>query len=301
MYSHIDSFVNYLQVEKNASAHTFKNYQNDLWQGLEFFARLLNKEETNLQPFDIDHAAARAYLAGLRSQGLARATINRKLAAWRSFFRFLSREGVVPDNPWTRVSHLRLQKRLPSFLFEDDCRLLVEAPRELSALAWRDRALLETFYAAGVRVSELVGLNLDDVDLAARFLRVLGKGKKERMVPFGVPAKDALQNYLSKGRPVLAGRGNPGPALFLNCFGSRLSARGVYKIVAKYIQRSGLERRVSPHTLRHSFATHLLDRGADIRSVQELLGHARLSTTQVYTHVTTERLKQVYRKSHPRA
>lgn len=301
MYSYIDNFINYLQVEKNASAHTLESYQNDLFQGLEFFAALLKKEETGLQPGDIDYAAARAYLAGLSSRGLARTTINRKLAAWRSFFRYLSREGAAPENPWARTNHLRLKKRLPAFLFEDDCRLLVEAPAGLSALAFRDRALLETLYAAGVRVGELVRLDLGDLDLPGRLVRLLGKGKKERIVPIGVPARDALQNYLHRGRPVLAQKGNPGRALFLNCFGNRLSTRGVQKIIEKYIHLCGLGRRISPHMFRHSFATHLLDRGADLRAVQELLGHARLSTTQIYTHVTRERLKKVYQKSHPRA
>ena len=301
MYSYIDNFINYLQVEKNASAHTLESYQNDLFQGLEFFAELLEKSETGLQPGDIDYPAVRAYLAALNKKGLARPTINRKLAAWRSFYRFLSREGTAPANPWARTSHLRAKKRLPSFLFEDDCRQLVEAPAGENALDLRNRALLETIYAAGVRVGELARLDLDDLDLPGRQLRVLGKGKKERLAPIGIPARDALQLYLDRGRPVLAAKGNPGRALFLNCFGNRLSVRGVQKIIAGYACLSGLGRRVSPHMFRHSFATHLLDRGADIRAVQELLGHARLSTTQIYTHVTRERLKQVYRKSHPRA
>ncbi|MCL6448840.1 MAG: tyrosine recombinase XerC [Armatimonadetes bacterium] len=301
MYSYIDNFINYLQVEKNASGHTLESYQRDLFQGLDFFAKLLKKKETDLLPGDLDYAAARAYLAALSSRGLARTTINRKLAAWRSFFRFLSREGAAPENPWARTSHLRLKKRLPAFLFEDDCRLLVEAPAEPNPLALRNRALLETLYAAGMRVGELVRLDLSDLDLQGRLIRLLGKGKKERLAPIGIPARDALQNYLDKGRPVLAEKGNPGQALFLNCFGNRLSIRGVQKIIEKYTHLCGLGRRVSPHMFRHSFATHLLDRGADIRAVQEFLGHARLSTTQIYTHVTRERLKQVYRKSHPRA
>ena len=301
MYAQIDSFINYLQVEKNASAHTLESYQNDLFQGLDYFRHLLKRQDLSIKPDDIDYAVARAYLASLRNQGFARTTINRKLAAWRSFYRFLSREGVVSGNPWARLKHLRIKKRLPSYLFEDDCALLVEAPRELNALALRDRALLETLYAAGARVSELVALDLNDLDLSTQLIRLLGKGKKERIIPIGVYAREALQNYLSKGRLVLAKKGNPGQALFLNCFGSRLSARGVQKIIEKYRQRCGLGRCVYPHMLRHSYATHLLDGGADIRAVQELLGHARLSTTQIYTHVTREKLKQVYLKNHPRA
>lgn len=300
MYSYIDSFINYLQAERNASGHTLKNYQNDLLQGLGFFARLGGKEEERIGPDDVDFAAVRAYLADLSKKGYARATINRKIASWRSFFRYLSREGLVFANPWRRVSHLRLRRRLPAFLYEEDCRLLVESPRKDGVLALRDRALLETLYAAGLRVGELVGLDLEDLDLPAQMVRVSGKGKKERIVPIGLPAKEALEIYLRKGRPVLAARGNPGKAVFLNCFGGRLSSRGVRKIVAGYAGSCGLSR-LNPHMLRHSFATHLLDGGADLRVVQELLGHARLSTTQIYTHVTREKLKQVYKRTHPRA
>ncbi|MGQ9824259.1 MAG: tyrosine recombinase XerC [Desulfotomaculales bacterium] len=300
MYFYIDSFINYLQAEKNASRHTVKSYLDDLHQGLDFFARLSGKEKENLGPDDINYAAVRSYLAALSKKGFARSTVNRKLASWRAFYRFLSRENLTSANPWRRVKYLRLRKRLPAFLFEEDCHLLVESPRGTGALALRDRALLELFYAAGLRVGELVSLNVEDLDLPAKTLRLVGKGKKERIVPFGAPAKEALVNYLGRGRPLLEAKGKPEKALFLNCFGGRLSCRGVQKIVARHARSCGLGHR-NPHMLRHSFATHLLDGGADLRVVQELLGHSRLSTTQIYTHVTREKLKQVYQKTHPRA
>lgn len=302
MYTYIDGFINYLQVEKNVSRHTLESYQRDLFQGVDIFAYLAGKKDTHLKPEDINYPLVRAYLSKLHRDGLARTSINRKLACWRSFFRFLSREGLINGNPLARVNSLRLEKRLPSFLFEEDCQMLVEIPSKKDPLELRDRALLETLYASGMRVSELVKLNMRELDLQARYIRLLGKRGKERIVPVGFPAAESLQRYLDAGRPLLEERGKPaGEAVFLNRYGSRLSARGVRKIINKYVRLSCLGRHVNPHMMRHSFATHLLDRGADIRVVQELLGHARLSTTQVYTHVTREKLKQVYQQTHPRA
>ncbi|OAT83583.1 tyrosine recombinase XerC [Desulfotomaculum copahuensis] len=300
MYSYIDSFIYYLQLEKNASPHTLDNYQRDLFQGLDFFARVRHKEDSRLEPAEIDHLLMRSYLGELQSQGLSRRSIARKLAAWRSFFRYLSREGVVPASPLTRLSSPRLEKKLPRFLFPDQCRALVEAPDTGTPLGSRDRALLETLYAGGMRVGELVSLDLDDLELTRGHLRVAGKGARERLAPLGSFAIAALRDYLLGGRPALAVPGSE-RAVFLNYRGGRLSVRGVRKIINKYVKQLSLEGRVSPHTLRHSFATHLLDNGADLRAVQELLGHVRLSTTQIYTHVTRERLKEVYRRAHPRA
>ncbi|MBE3587006.1 MAG: tyrosine recombinase XerC [Thermoanaerobacteraceae bacterium] len=300
MYSHVDSFIYYLQLEKNASPHTLDNYQRDLFDGLDFFARKLGRPDNQIRPGDIDRSLFRAYLADLQSRGLSRATRARRLAVWRSFFRYLSREEVVPVNPLQGISSPRAEKRLPRFLFVDQCRVLVEAPRGNTPLALRDRALLETLYASGIRVGELVGLNLEDLDLSGGSLRVAGKGARERVAPLGTFAVRALEKYLAAGRPALAG-GKPGRAVFLNYRGGRLSARGVRKIIDKYISQLSLHCRVSPHMLRHSFATHLLDNGADLRAVQELLGHVRLSTTQIYTHVTREKLREVYRRAHPRA
>ncbi len=300
MYPYIDSFLYYLQLEKNASSHTLDNYQRDLFQGLDFFARALGKPDHRISPQEINRSLLRAFLADLQSRGFSRATIARKLATWRSFFRYLAREEVVPASPAGHLSSPKMERKLPRFLFVDECRALVEAPPDDTPLGRRDRALLETLYASGMRVGELVALNLDDLDLDRACIRVAGKGARERMLPIGSCAVRALESYLSAGRPALA-TGSSGEALFLNYRGERISVRGVRKIIDKYVNQICLERKVSPHVLRHSFATHLLDNGADLRAVQELLGHVRLSTTQIYTHVTRERLKEVYRRAHPRA
>lgn len=301
MYSYIDSFLDYLQLEKNVSPHTLEGYQRDLFQGIDFFSHSLEKKDFELQPGDINYQLIRAYLSKLHREKLARSSINRKLAGWRSFFKFLSREGIIKDNPLSRISYLRLEKRLPSFLFEDECRMLVEAPSKNNPLDLRDRALLETLYASGMRVSELVNLDLNDLDLASRYLRLLGKGNKERIVPIGLPAIDSIRIYFEEGRPRLANKLDSEQAVFINRMGKRLTTRGVRKIINKHVQKSFLNRHVNPHLIRHTYATHMLDKGADIRVVQELLGHKRLSTTQVYTHVTQEKLKKVYQQFHPRA
>ncbi|MBE3585017.1 tyrosine recombinase XerC [Desulfofundulus thermocisternus] len=300
MYPYIDGFLYYLQLEKNVSPHTLDNYQRDLFQGLDFFSCLLGKPDHRLLPGDISRQHLRAFAAHLQSCGFARATVARKLATWRSFFRYLTREEVLPASPAASLSSPKIERRLPRFLFADECRVLVEAPPVDTPLGLRDRALLETLYASGMRVGELVALNLGDLDLGRAFIRVAGKGARERLLPIGACAVQALENYLEKGRPALVSAGS-GEALFLNYRGRRLSARGVRKIIDKYVRQVSLDRRVSPHMLRHSFATHLLDNGADLRAVQELLGHVSLSTTQIYTHVTRERLKEVYRRAHPRA
>jgi integrase/recombinase XerC len=301
VYTYVDNFLDYLQLEKNVSLHTLKGYQRDIFQGIDFFSHFLGKKDFELQTGDINYRHIRAYLSKLHREKLARSSINRKLAAWRSFFKFLSREGVIKDNPFSRISYLRLEKRLPSFLFEDECRSLIEAPSKNNPLDIRDRALLETLYASGMRVSELVNLNLSDLDLASRYLKLTGKGGKERIVPIGFPAAGSIKNYLDSVRPGLAGKLASEQAVFLNKRGKRLTTRGVRKILNKQVYKSCLNRHVNPHLIRHTYATHMLDKGADIRAVQELLGHKRLSTTQVYTHVTQEKLKKVYRQFHPRA
>lgn len=311
MYFYIDSFISYLKSEKNYSALTLENYQRDLLDGLEFFAFVLKKGEEKVEPGELTPGLLRSYLSQLNAKGLARSTIARRLAAWRSFFRYLKREGKIGDNPMSEIKTPKLAKRLPKFLYANEAKALVEAPGTASSLGLRDRALLEVLYAGGFRVSELASMNLSDVDLAAGLARVTGKRSKERIVPIGTKAVEALRDYLAAGRPELlagrknhpfnAGRGYWCEALFLNCCGERLSVRGIRKIISRYSVQAGLGERVSPHTLRHSFATHLLNAGADLRIVQELLGHASLSSTQVYTHVTGERLKSVYRECHPRA
>lgn len=308
MYSHIDNFLIYLKVEKNASPRTVESYQKDLFHGLDFFSGQLEKPDHALLPGEIDHRLFRHYLAFLKNEGRSRSTAARRLAAWRSFYRYLKREGVLEDNPLARVASPRQEKRLPGFLYEGEAALLVEAPDLSHPLGQRDRAILEMLYACGLRIKELENLDLSDVDLGSGYVRVMGKRSRERLVPLGSRAVEALRGYLGEGRKrLLANAGPPKPgrafynALFLNRWGQRLSDRGVRKIVDKYVDKISLEKKISPHTLRHSFATHLLNAGADLRSVQELLGHSRLSSTQIYTHVTGERLKQVHQKSHPRA
>ncbi len=322
MYTHIDNYIIYLKVEKNASPKTIESYQKDFFRGLDFFAAFLHKEDHAILPSEIDHRVFRHYLAFLNEQGLARTSIARHLAAWRSLYRYLLREGIIGDNPLTRIASPRLGRKLPQFLFEDEAQALVEAPDLSQPLGLRDRALLETLYAGGLRISELVSLDTGNLDLAAGYIRITGKRSKERMVPLGSKAVEALTKYLREARPGLLANRNrkkgrqapqhgelpamplPGKlnnAVFLNRWGTRLSSRGIRKIIDKYVEKISLERKISPHTLRHSFATHLLNAGADLRLVQELLGHTRLTSTQLYTHVSSERLKQVYRKSHPRA
>lgn len=323
MYNYIDSFLFYLKVEKNASPLTVDNYRRDLFQGLDYFSFQLKKEDYHISPVDVDFKLFRNYLAFLQKKGLARSTVARRLAAWRTFYRYLRREGIIEDNPMSRVKSPKLEKRLPKFLYEDEAAILVEAPDLSHPLGVRDRALLETLYAGGLRINELVSLNLEDLDLGYGYMRVMGKRSRERLVPLGSKAIEALQKYLDEARPRLAAnlsvKGSQGRegaeaksrktpsswkdknAVFLNRWGERLSERGIRKILNKYVEKVSLEQKISPHTLRHSFATHLLNAGADLRSVQELMGHARLSSTQIYTHVTGERLRRVYRKSHPRA
>lgn len=325
MYSYIDNFLIYLKTERNASPRTIDNYQKDLFCGLEFISGIVNKNDYDIHPADLDHRIFRHFLAFSQKKGLARATIARRLAAWRSFYRYLKREGIVDENPVAKLSNPRLEKRLPRFLYENEAMLLVEAPDLGNPLGMRDRALLETLYAGGLRINELVSLDQGDLDLGAGYVRVMGKRARERLVPLGTQAINALTQYLKYARAqllvnaykkkakgagqVFAGEASAGklPALsfnnavFLNRWGERLSERGIRKIINKYVEKVCIERKISPHTLRHSFATHLLNAGADLRSVQEMLGHVSLSSTQIYTHVTSARLKQVYRESHPRA
>lgn len=307
MYHFIDEFLIYLEVQKNSSLRTIEEYQKDIFHGLTFFSNYLNVKEESIKPGDINHRLLRSYLANLQISGMARSTIARKLAAWRSFYNFLSKEEFIKTNPLTAVSTPKVQKRLPKFFYLDEITLLMETP-DNTPLGMRDKALLETLYACGLRVSELVSLDKEDIDVWGGYVKVMGKGSRERVVPLGSCAIDALRKYLDLGYPLLLKKKKAlddtmdyNEALFLNYKGERLGVRGVRKIVDKYVQLLSRNIDASPHTIRHSFATHLLDRGADLRAVQELLGHVRLSTTQIYTHVTKEKLKQVYEKAHPRA
>jgi len=297
MDRYIDKFITYLKVEREASPHTVINYSIDLRDFSRFLkpgspGELRDSGEFNISK--IDHLLLRRYLAHIKGKGYSKRTVARKLASLRSFFRFLYKEGYLKSNPITSLSTPKLDKKLPVFLDEKEAAKLVEMPHGRDERSLRDRAVLETLYSSGLRVSELVGLNTDNLDFIGGVVKVYGKGKKERLAPIGEVAIKAIREYLDKRR-------SNARAVFLNRSGARISDRGIRRIVDKYIHMASLKEHVSPHTLRHSFATHLLNKGADLRSVQELLGHSNLSTTQIYTHVTTERLKAVYEKAHPRA
>jgi tyrosine recombinase XerC len=286
MKRYIDKFLRYLEIEKNYSELTRINYRGDL----EDFSSFL--KETPLEK--IDYLNLRKYLAYVRGRSLKPRTIARKLSCLRSFFKFLCRDGYLKDNPTLSLTTFKLDKHLPSFLSEEEMVKLLQVPGNSNERELRDRAILETFYSSGMRIAELVGLDIEDVDFISGVVKVKGKGKKERLLPIGEHALKAIRAYLDK-------RKRRSLVLFLNKNGSRLTARGTGNVVRKYIRLASLRQGISAHSLRHSFATHLLNRGADLRSVQELLGHANLSTTQIYTHLTTEKLKSIYDKAHPRA
>ncbi len=287
MNRYIEKYLTFLEIEKNYSAHTIVNYKVDLDEFFEFMGPARDVKSVVYLDF-------RRFLAHLRQGQLRPRTLARKLSSLRSFFRFLHREGLIDQNPALLVMTPKLDKPLPKFLSEQEMVRLLEIPPADTLTGLRDRAILETLYSSGIRVSELVGLNLDSVDMISNVVKVEGKGKKERLVPIGQKAQVAIAVYLKK-------RKSNQRAVFLNKSGSRLTDRSVRNIVNKYILKASIQLHVYPHMFRHSFATHLLDRGADLRSVQELLGHSNLSTTQIYTHVTTDRLKRVYDQAHPRA
>ncbi len=285
----VGSFLEYLGVERGSSPHTLRSYATDLTE----FTRFLADEKIGGLA-EADTRAVRAYLARLHQRRLSKATIARKLAAVRSCFRFLARRGVLEVNPARQVRSPRLGRRLPSFLPKDEATQLLDAGPAAGTAGLRDRALVELLYASGLRVAECCGLDVDDLDEGRRTVRVLGKGDKERVVPVGETALEALAAYLAM-------QGQARGALFRNARGGRLTTRSALRIVKSLARRAGLGQRVTPHTLRHSFATHMLGEGADLRLIQELLGHSRLSTTQRYTHVSPEHLMRVYDATHPRA
>jgi integrase/recombinase XerC len=292
-------FLRHLAVEKNASALTVKSYREDLTQALTFFRS--RPGGGGLDAAGLTTRLLRAHLAWLNEQGYAKSTVARRLAAVRSWCRFLCRQGVLQTSPAAGLRGPRQDKKLPHFVSRDDMLRLLATPAADTPLGVRDRAILETLYSAGLRVSELTGLGVEDVDLDAGLATVRGKGRRERLALLGPPAVEAVRTWLPQRCALGGPQARHQPALFLNRGGTRLSSRSVARMLAKYLLRAGLDPRTSPHTLRHSFATHLLDAGADIRSVQELLGHRSLGTTQIYTHVSTQRLRDSYHKAHPRA
>jgi integrase/recombinase XerD len=291
----MEHFADYLSFERGLSDRTIKAYHRDLDRLLEFL------EGRGIQrPRDIDHRDLREHVYALKERGLAPSSIRRALSSMRTYFAFLLAEGVLEADPSERLESPRVGRKLPEFLSEKEVVRLLEAPRAEHRLFWRDRAILELLYATGIRVSELTELRRSDLELDEGFCTVFGKGSKERMVPVGGAARRAIGRYLEKVRPGLE-KGEGEGVLFLNARGRPLSRMTIWTIVRENAERAGLRMRVSPHTLRHSFATHLLERGADLASVQELLGHADISTTQIYTHVDREYLQGIHLRFHPRA
>ena len=319
MIGHLKKFLQFLALNRNASAHTVRAYETDLTQFLGYAAAAADLRKQQLAPSHLDRGALRGFLGELHKQGLSRATAARKLAAARAFLRYLRREEVIDEDPGALVPTPKRDIRMPAHLSEAEMVALLEAPAGDTALSRRDRAILELFYASGLRLSELAGLDVDDVNLGSRMVRVLGKGRKERLVPFNTTTATALRTWLKDRVGLVSQAGVVGQAgragqvrrvgreqrnrepLFVNYRGTRLTVRSIDRLVRRYVAASSTRMGISPHALRHSFATHLLQRGADLRAIQELLGHARLSTTQRYTHVNAAQLLEVYRKSHPRA
>ena len=298
MQAAIERFERYLRIERNASPLTLKSYADDLECLLIYFREQAGGVP---EPEAVHIALLRGYVSYLHACGYKRSTIARRLACLRTFFRFCCREGICPTNPAKALRTPRAGRKLPHFLTTEQVARLLEAPPANEPAGLRDRAMLETTYSAGLRVAELVGLNLSDWDRDAGVLRVRGKGRKERVSPVGSYATRALDRWLEVRIPDSTASAEEQDAMFLNRFGRRLTTRSVGRLLKDHLQTAGLEQITSPHTLRHSFATHLLDGGADLRSVQELLGHKSLTTTQIYTHVSTRRLRETYEKSHPHA
>ena len=301
MANQLLEFLRHLRFDRGSSENTISSYENDIEQ---FFEYLRGPEKKPVDMAKVDNLDIRGYLAHLAKQGLKRSSTQRKLASIRSFFKYLYREGALDKNPAKLVATPKKEQHQPEFLSVDNAKLLVESPDGETAEGLRDRAILELFYSSGLRISELAGLDREDLDFASGVVKVTGKGDKERIVPVGDKALSAVKEYAAA---LDSGKKKPGPEagggvpLFINKSGARLSVRGVRRVAEKYVREAGLQGKVSPHTLRHTFATHLMGAGADLRSIQEMLGHASLSTTQKYTHVNLDQLMEVYDRAHPRA
>ncbi|MDX1947070.1 MAG: tyrosine recombinase XerC [Pirellulaceae bacterium] len=299
MQAAITQFLRFLSVERNAAELTIKSYREDLTSLAGYLSDAYGGQAP--QPAEVTPLDLRGYVSALHEAGYAKTSVARRLASLRTFYKFAQREGLATTNPAKPLRNPRPDRKLPHFLSTTEIGQLLDSPPATTAMGLRDRAILETMYSAGLRVSETVGLNDGDLDLAENVLRIRGKGRRERLAPIGSFAAKALRRWL-KERRLSPQEPQDGKApVFTNKFGRRLTTRSVHRMLLKQLKLTGLDLRTSPHTLRHSFATHLLDRGADIRSVQELLGHKSLVTTQIYTHVSTAKLRAIYEQAHPRA
>jgi len=299
---YIELYAFFLKNEKNYSNYTIVSYRNDLIQFFNYLKlyRILKDDKIE----DVDRSVMRKYIVYLKKSDYSARSISRKISTVRSFFKFCLREGIIKVNPTINLITPKIDKKLPYFLYLQEVNKLIETPLKNTIFGIRDRAILELLYGTGIRVGELVNLNICNIDLYEKTIIVFGKGSKERILPLGNPSIRAIQEYLTSRnlseKKIFVNK-NDLEALFLNRLGGRLTTRSIRRIIIKYMKMAGLNKKISPHVLRHSFATHLLEGGADLRSVQELLGHKSLSTTQIYTHITKERLKTIYKKSHPRA
>lgn len=297
LQNYIQEFNTYLQIEKNASHYTIEYYLDDLQE----FSLFLEEEGINALQ-DVDQQVARLFLTRLYKEQLSRRTVSRKISSLRSFYRFAERENIVDHNPFVQVSLPKTDKPIPGFLYKEELEKMFAANDLNSPLGQRDQALLELLYATGIRVSECQQLRLRDIDFSIGTVLVMGKGSKQRYVPFGSFAQQALERYIESGRTALLAKSNQASEfIFLNARGAPLTVRGIRKVLDKIVERAALTIHVHPHKLRHTFATHMLNEGADMRTVQEMLGHENLSSTQIYTHVTKDYLRKVYMNSHPRA
>lgn len=290
-------FLKYLRYERNMSPETIRAYEKDLHQFLRFFSR---DDGSQLNPAKFDALQLREYLSYLKDKNYQKTTVVRKLATIRSFYKCLLRKGIVSTNPLADIPTPKVEKKVPHFLSTDEVETLLNAPQGNSFQSVRDRAILETLYSTGLRVSELTALNVSDLDMSSEVIKARGKGDRDRIVPLGSFALQAIRRYEETRSQVPNINEKDPDALFLNRFGDRLSSRSIRKIIDKYIKITGMSEKTSPHTLRHSFATHLLNRGANLRTVQELLGHKHLSTTQIYTHISTDAVKEAYEEAQPR-